>query len=405
MSTARQEPQGPLAGVRVLEIGTMIAGPVAATLLADFGAEVIKIEQPGDGDPIRRIGPFAEGESLWWNVEGRNKQSITIDLHLPEGQRLVRELAAKVDVVIENFRPGTLDKWGIGYQALSQANPHLVMLSVSGFGQTGPYATRPAYDRIALAFAGFLNMTGFPDRPPVRPGTAVADYQAALYGAFSIMVALFHRDHVGSGRGQHIDLSLYESIFRFTDVMLAAYDKLGLTRERKGNDNFAAAPGDHYPTMDGKFIALTVSNNAMFARVCRAIDRPELSDDERFESHAKRYANLAEINDIVGAWISSTPRDQVLATLDREGVAYSLIYGVDDIVRDAHYQARQSFVSVPHPRLGELKMQNITPRFSACPSGPIRPAPSLGEDTDKVLADLLGMSASQIAELREIKVV
>nr|ART90296.1 L-carnitine dehydratase/bile acid-inducible protein F [uncultured bacterium] len=394
-----EEVRGPLTGIRVIEMGTMIAGPVVATLLADFGAEVIKIEHPEGGDPIRNIGPFVNGESLWWNVEGRNKRSITIDLHLPAGQSLVRDLVLGSDLVVENFRPGTMDKWNLSYGDLSKVNPRLVMLSVSGYGQTGPYAQRPAYDRIALAFAGMLNMTGFPDRPPLRPGTAMADYQSALYGAFAAMVALFNRD-AKSGTGQHIDLSLYESIFRFTDVMLTAYDKVGAKRERRGNEHFAAAPGDHFPTRDGKFVALTVSNNAVFARLCRAIGQTGLIEDPRFSSHTLRAAHLQEINSVVADWISAVSHDELRAAFDAEGVAYSFVYTVEDILNDPHYQARESFVTVDHPRMGPLKMQGVMPRMTGTPSSRIRIAPELGSDTDEILKSLLGLTVGEIAALR-----
>lgn len=394
-----KEVRGPLTGIRVIELGTMVAGPVVCTLLADFGAEVIKIEQPAGGDPIRNIGPFVNGESLWWNVEGRNKKSVTVDLRRPAGQQLVRELVGQADLVVENFRPGTMDKWNLGYGALSELNPRIVMLSVSGYGQTGPYAQRPAYDRIALAFAGMLNMTGFPDRPPLRPGTAMADYQSALYGAFASMVALFHRD-TRAGRGQHIDLSLYESIFRFTDVMLTAYDKVGTRRERSGNEHFAAAPGDHFPTRDGRFVALSVSNNAVFARVCRAIGQPGLIDDPRFTNHTLRFTNLREINGIVGRWIASVSHEALEAAFDAEGVAYSFVYSVGDILDDPHYQARESFVTVDHPRMGPIKMQGVLPRMKGTPSSPIRVAPELGIDTDDVLSTLLDRTPEEIAALR-----
>jgi len=248
----RQDRGGPLAGIRVIELGSMIAGPVAATLLGDFGAEVIKIEPPVVGDPIRHSGPFVGEESLYWNVEGRSKRSVTLDLRRPEGQEVLRSLVEHADILIENFRPGTMERWGLDYPRLHARNPRLIMLSTSGFGQTGPNAKRPAYDRVSLAYAGFLNMTGYPDRAPVRPGTALADYQAALLGAFSLMVALYHRDR-GDGVGQQIDLSLFEAVFRFTDVMITAYDKLGTSRNRSGNRHFAAAPGDHYLTGDDKY--------------------------------------------------------------------------------------------------------------------------------------------------------
>src|SRR5918994_1497095 len=285
--------KGPLAGIRVIDIGTMVAGPVAATLLADLGADVIKIEQPGRGDSLRHIGPAVEGESLWWNVEGRNKKSVTLDLHHPEGQRILKEMLKHADVLVENFRPGILGKWNLSREHLKQVNPRLVMLSVSGYGQTGPYANRAGYDRIALAMGGTLNATGYTDRAPVKLGTAMADYSTAILGAFGAMVALYHRDARG-GAGQQIDLSLYETVFRFTDVMVTAYEKMGLPRERTGNLHFAAAPGDHFETCDGRYIVLTVSNDRMFGRLCEVI--PALGGEERYSTHAKRPACVEELN-------------------------------------------------------------------------------------------------------------
>ncbi|WP_198084953.1 CaiB/BaiF CoA-transferase family protein [Variovorax sp. E3] len=390
--------KGPLAGIRVIDIGTMVAGPVAATLLADLGADVIKIEQPGRGDSLRHIGPSVEGESLWWNVEGRNKKSVTLDLHHPEGQRILKEMLKHADVLVENFRPGILGKWNLSWEHLKQVNPRLVMLSVSGYGQTGPYANRAGYDRIALAMGGTLNATGYPDRAPVKLGTAMADYSTALFGAFGIMVALYHRD-MRDGEGQQIDLSLYETVFRFTDVMVTAYDKMGLPRERTGNLHFAAAPGDHFETCDGRYIVLTVSNDRMFGRLCEVI--PALGEEERYSTHAKRTACVEELNVIVAAWIKSLPVLEVCRILEEKGLAYSLIYSIKDIVADPHYEARGTIASVEHPQIGELKMPAVQPRFSGTPSPQIKPAPALGADTDEILRELAGLSVRQIAELRQ----
>ena len=397
--TGGQDRGGVLAGIRVIELGTMIAGPVAATLLGDFGAEVIKIEPPGSGDPIRHSGPFVGEESLYWNVEGRSKRSVTLDLRKPEGQAVLRQLVAHADVLVENFRPGTMARWGLSYDVLKELNPRLVMLSISGFGQTGPNAERPAYDRISLAFAGFLNMTGYPDQPPVRPGTALADYQSALLGAFSIMVALYERDARGGG-GQQIDLSLFEAVFRFTDVMITAYDKLGIERKRSGNRHFAASPGDHYLSSDGKYVALTVAATNVFKRLCTAIGRPELGEEPRFESHIRRVENYDEINGIVADWIKARTAAEVIRILEANGLPHSLIYTPKDIVADAHYAARGAIATLEHPIIGTLKLPAIQPHFSNGPPPAMRPAPALGADTEEVLSELLGMPAADIATLR-----
>lgn len=390
---------GLLAGVRVLDIGTLLAGPGAATLLADHGAEVLKVERPDGGDTMRHFGPFCEGESLTFAVEGRNKKSVTLDLHTPRGQEILRRLAAQSDVVIENFRPGTLARWGLAYEDLCAVNPGIVMLSVTGFGQSGPNAARAGYDRIALAFSGLLNITGFPDRPPVRFGSAIADYATALTGAFAVMSALYHRDALG-GVGQHIDLAMYEALFKFSDVMVTAHDRIGLKRERMGNLFYGAAPGDHFRTQAGRYIALAIASDALFARLCGAMGRPDCVDDPRFASHASRFEHIEAVNAIVAEWMLARPEAEVTHALEQAGVPFSLIYDTDDILADPHYAARGSIASVEHPALGTLRMPGVVPRFLGVPQQPIRPAPGLGAHTDEVLHDLLGMSGTECMQLR-----
>lgn len=394
---------GPLSGIRIIEAGTMVAGPVAATLLGDLGADVIKIEQPGSGDPIRQSGPGPDGESLYYNVENRNKRSLTLNLRDPEGQEILRKLCDQADVLIENFRPGTMKRWGVGYDVLRTRNPNLIMLSISGFGQNGPNAELAAYDRIALSFSGFLNMSGYPDRPPVRPGIAVADYWSALFGAFSVMVALFNRQ-AGRSAGQSIDIAMYETIFRFTDIMITAYDKYGIKRERSGNSHYAAAPGDHYMTSEGRYLVLTVSGNAVFRRLCAAMNK-DLADDPRFANNNLRVQNYDVINGIVAEWVRTTPQDQVIAALTHEGVPHSLIKTVEEIAVDPHYEARGTIVTVDTPRLGPLKMSRALPVFSDIPTPAIKPAPALGEHTKEILSGLLNMSAEDVKMLRECGVV
>lgn len=398
------EAKGPLHGVRVVELGTMVAGPVSATLLGDFGAEVIKIEQPKGGDPIRQSGAIVNGESLYWNVEGRNKQSVTIDMRQTEGQALLRELVKHVDVLIENFRPGTMERWGCGYETLKAINPRLVMLSISGYGQTGPNAQLASYDRVALAFAGFLNITGYPDRPPVRPGTAIADYQTALFGAFGIMIALYHRD-ARNGVGQHIDASLYETIFRFTDTMITAYDKLGIKRNRTGNSHYAASPGDHYLMNDGRYLAMTIAANNVFRRLCVAMGKPELADDPRFATHPARVENYDGINGIVADFVRDTPVDKVLSALREQGVPHSLILSVEEILHDPHYAARESIATIDHPRIGPIKMPAVFPKLSETLPPPLRHAPLLGENTDEILVGMLGIPKAEVDALRDRGVI
>ena len=390
-----------LQGVRVLDIGTMVAGPVAATLLGEFGAEVIKIEKPDGGDSTRNVGPYVEGQSLWWQVEGRNKKSLTLDLRKPEGQQVLRGLVERSDVLIENFRPGTLLRWGLGYDDLSRLNPGLVMCSVSGFGQTGPYSQRAGYDRIGQAFGGLMHITGYPDRPPIRPGTAMADYQSALFAALGVMLALYARDAGGAqGRGQHIDLALYESVFRFTDILAPAFDKLGIVRERQGNLHFAAAPGEHFEMADGRFLILTCSSDGVFRRICEALGQPGLAMDERFRTHDARWKRIAEINGIVAEWVRGNEPAHVTAALDRAGAPYTVALTIADIFADPQYAARQSIAEIVHATMGTLRMPAVVPKLSLTPGAIATPGPDLGQHTDTILQEVLDLSGEDISQLR-----
>ncbi|HEY9459169.1 MAG TPA: CoA transferase, partial [Paralcaligenes sp.] len=378
--------------------------PVAGTLLADFGAEVIKVEQPGCGDTLRGLGPYLEGESLWWNVDGRNKKSITIDLRQEKGQALLRRLVAKSDALVENFRPGTLEKWNSGYKQLAEVNPGLVMLSVSGFGQTGPLAQRAGYDRIALAFSGVMAITGYPDRPPVRIGTSMADYTTATLGAFAVMMALYSRDANG-GTGQQIDLALYEPMFRFTESLTVAYDRLGFVRERTGNVHYGAAPGKNFETSDNRYLTLTISGDTLFKRLCHAIGRAELADDPAYATHKLRWDRVDELNEIVAAWVKNNDVDVITSALDNYGIPFSIALTIAEIIEHPHYKARENIVTVDHPTLGPLKMQGIMPKLSKTPGGPITPAPSLGQHNEEVFFELLGMGASEFRQLSDEGVI
>lgn len=380
-----------LSGLRILDLGTMVAGPVACTLFGDFGAEVIKVEVPERGDTVRDLGPFVDGECLYWSVEARNKKSITLNLREPEGQALLCRLVKEADAVVENFRPGTLERWNLGYDVLKQHNPDLIMLRVSGFGQTGPYRERAGYDRIGLAFGGLMGITGYADRPPVRSGTSTADYQTAILGAFALMMAIYHRDLRGGG-GQEIDLSMYESVIRFTEVLVPEYDRLGVVRERRGNKHFAAAPGEHFKTSDGRYVILTVSADAGFRRLCDAMGRPDLAQDPRYGSHASRWEHVDVLNALVAEWIETQPVEQLCKSLDDAKLAYSFIYSIDDIMKDPHYAARESIATVDQPRIGPVKMAGVFPLFSGAPSKPIEPAPDLGQHNAEVYGDLLGLA-------------
>lgn len=393
-----------LSGLRILDLGTMVAGPIACTLCADFGAEVIKVEVPGRGDTVRELGPFVDGKCLYWSVEARNKKSVTLDLRHPQGRALLLDLVEHVDAVVENFRPGTLEKWGLGYEVLRERNPKLVMLRISGFGQTGPYRERAGYDRIALAFGGLMGITGFPDRPPVRIGTSIADYQSGILGAFALMMAIYHRDLRG-GAGQEIDLAMYESIVRFTEVLVPAYDRLGVVRERRGNKHFAAAPGEHFRTRDGRYLILTISADAGFQRLCKAMGREDWATDPRLATHWQRWEHVDELNAALAAWIEAQPVEQLCAVLDEAKLAYSFIYSVEDILRDPHYAARGTIVPVPDPDIGPVRMAGVVPRFSGTPEKPIEAAPALGQHNAEVYGGLLGLSTERIQALTDAGVL
>ncbi|NYT64691.1 CoA transferase [Alcaligenaceae bacterium] len=389
-----------LGKLRVIDIGTMVAAPVAGTLMADFGAYVIKVEQPKVGDTLRDLDPKVGNESLWWNVDARNKKSITLNLRTPQGQEVLKRLVQDADVVLENFRPGTLEKWGIDYESLTKINPRLVMLSVSGFGQTGPLSNRAGYDRMGLAFSGIMGITGFPDRPPVRIGISLADYTTAILGAFSVMTALYHRD-VNGGKGQHIDLALYESMFRVSEAMTTAYDQLGTIRARTGNVHFGAAPGNNFETQDGGYIVLTCSGDAIFKRLCTAMNRPDLLDDPDLQGHSNRWARIDELNAIVAQWVISTPIDALTDALDDAGVPYSKVMTIEDIVNHPQYQARENIISVEHPTLGPIKMQGVVPRFSNIPTPNVQAAPSIGQHNDVVYLEQMGFSEDEYQHLKD----
>lgn len=387
-----------LEGVKVLDIGTMIAGPVAATMLAEQGADVIKLEHPG-GDPLRKIGPMHKGESLWWQVEGRNKRALSLDLHAEKGQEILRSLVRRTDILIENFRPGTLAKWGLDYESLSRENPRLIMLSISGFGQTGPYATRAAYDRMALAFSGLFDATGYPDLPPVRVGASIADYSAATMGAFACMLALYDLK-LGSGTGRHIDLALYETVFRYMDFAVLQYDQLGQRRERMGNLHPASAPGNTFKTRSGRHLNLTVSQDGLFVRLYEAIGRSDIAHEPDYQTHSGRAPDVERLNGVLADWILSREDTEVFDVFDTHGIPYAMILNMDDIFQHEQYQARGNIQRVDAGSLGTIRMQGIVPRMGA-DADEIRPARRCGEDTEQVLRDELGMDPAEIAALRE----
>ncbi|KAA0236100.1 MAG: Succinyl-CoA--L-malate CoA-transferase beta subunit [Acidimicrobiales bacterium] len=392
----------PLAGLRVLDLGTRISAPFCAGLLGEMGAEVIKVELPGGGDFMREIGPFVETPdedrdySLFWAVEGRGRKGITLDLRTARGQELFRRLAARSDVVCENFRPGTLERWGIGPDRL---DPRLVTVRISVFGQDGPNAHRPGLDRLGIGYGGLLHLTGYEDRPPVRPGVTVSDYLTGVFAAHAAVSALYQRDARGTGKGVVIDACLYGSVLRILEWTLAGYDKLGIVRERSGNRLPTSAPLDNYPTADAKYVCIVAGSDANFRRLCRAMQRPDLAEDPRFERLAARAEHSDVINDMVAAWTSKLPAAEIEKRCIAEDVPVATAYTAADIFTDAHMADRGDLVTVDDPVVGALRQQAPFPRFAGeqppTPCG----APTLGQDNREVFAELLGLSDAEVGEL------
>src|SRR5262245_33458967 len=396
----------PLGGVRVLDLGTRIAAPFCAGLLGEMGAEVVKIEQPGRGDFMREIGPFMDADdgnySLFWSVEGRGRKSVTLDLRRPAGQDVFRRLAATVDVVVENFRPGTLEQWHIGPADL---DPKLVVVRISAFGQDGPYARRPGLDRMGIGYGGLLELTGYPDRPPVRVGVTISDYLTGVFAAQAALGALYARDAHRTGTGAVIDASLYGSVLRILEWTLPAYEKLGLLRSREGNRLANSAPIDNYPTADGKFVCIVAGGQANFSRLCKAMERLDVLDDPRFKTLADRATHNDEINAIVAEWTSSLPAAEVEARCVEMDVPVATAYTAADIFADEHFDARGDIITVDDPVAGPLRQQAPYPRRVGEPVPVPSGAPRLGEHTDEVLTEWLGLAPDDIRALRDEGVV
>jgi crotonobetainyl-CoA:carnitine CoA-transferase CaiB-like acyl-CoA transferase len=398
---------GPLEGVRVLDIGTRIAAPFCAGVMGEMGAEVVKIEQPGTGDFMREIGPFVDGEdgdaySMFWAVEGRGRKSVTLDLRREQGQEVFRRLAATSDVVVENFRPGTLEQWHIGPGDL---DTRLVVVRISAFGQDGPYAARPGLDRMGIGYGGLLNLTGYPDRPPVRVGVTISDYLTGVFSAHAAVAALYARDARRSGKGAVIDAALYGASLRILEWTIAAYDRLGVVREREGNRLANSAPLDNYPTADGRYVCIVAGSDANFARLCKAMDRPDLLDDPRFTKLADRAAHGDEINGVVTEWTRARSAAEVEDACVAYDVPVATAYTAADMFADPHFAARGDLVEVEDPVVGPTRQQAPFPRFAGeSPSAPAG-APRLGQHTREVLGDALGISDTELDSLRSDGVI
>ena len=389
--------KGPLSDLRVVEMGTLIAGPFCGQVLGDFGADVIKVEDPGKGDPMRQWGrSLPKGLSPWWPVIGRNKRSVALDLRQAEGRELALALIDQADVLIENFRPGALEKWGMGYDALAARNPRLVMARVSGFGQTGPYSERAGYGLIGEAMGGLRYVTGEPDRPPARAGISIGDSLTALHAVIGVMMALHHRER--TGRGQMIDAALYESVISVMENLVTEYDLTGYVRERSGSVLPGIAPSNVYPCANGESLLIGGNGDAVFARLAATMGREDLAADPRYATHAARGENQAELDDIVSAWTRNWPLPELLALLETNGVPCGRIFRAPDMLEDPQFTARQSIVEVDHPVFGKVKMQNAFPRLSETPGSVRWPGPALGAHTREVL-ESLGVDAGRLADL------
>jgi len=394
----------PLNGLRVIEMGSLIAGPFCGQVLGDFGAEVIKLEDPKAGDPMRQWGRTKpKGHSPWWPVIGRNKKSVTLDLRTPEGRDVARALIAKADVVVENFRPGTLEKWGMGYDDLARDNPGLVMARVSGFGQTGPYSHRAGYALIGEAMGGLRHITGEPDRPPARAGISIGDSLAGLNAALGVMMAIHARHR--TGKGQVVDAAIYESVLTVMENLITEYDLSGYVRERSGAILPGIAPSNVYPTRGGELILIGANQDTLFKRLCEVMGRPELATDARYRDHAARGANQVQLDATIGGWTVEHDIETLLPLLEDAGLAVGRVYRAPDMLEDPQFIARESIVEVAHPVFGTVKMQNAFPRLSDTPGGVRWPGPGLGEHTDAVLREVAGLSGEAITGLRERKVI
>ena len=394
---------GPLSDLRVIEMGTLLAGPFCGQILGDMGAEVIKVEPPGQGDPMRVWGRQKQGDpSLWWPVVARNKKAITLDLRQPEGQQVLRELVEKADFLLENFRPGTLEKWGLGWSELNAINPRLIMIRVSGFGQTGPYARQAGFGAIGEAMGGLRYVVGDPSTPPSRMGISIGDSLAATFACIGALSALHHRDK--TGRGQVVDSAIYEAVLNMMESLITEYDKVGYIRERTGAILPNVAPSNVYQTSDG-MVLIAANQDTVFSRLAEAMGRPELAADPKYSTHGARGAHQAELDALVEQWTRTLTTRAVLEAMDKFGVPAGLIYRAPDMLADPHFQAREAIVTIPHPDFGELRMQNVAPKLSETPGGVRSPSPSLGQHNDEVYLELLGLEPGRYEDLKSRRVV
>ncbi len=394
---------GALSDLRVLELGTLLAGPFCGQLLGDMGAEVIKIEPPNQGDPMRVWGRQKHGDpSLWWPVVARNKKSITLDLRQKAGQDVLKELITKADFLLENFRPGTMEKWGLDYAALGAINPRLIMIRVSGYGQTGPYAHRAGFGAIGEAMGGLRYVVGDPSSPPSRMGISIGDSLAATFACVGALSALHYREK--TGRGQVVDSAIYEAVLSMMESLITEYDKTGFIRERTGAILPNIAPSNVYPTADG-LVLIAANQDTVFKRLCEAIGQPAMTQHPDYANHQARGVNQRKLDELIGRWSSQRPTKDVLDLMDRHGVPAGLIYRAPEMLDDPQFAARRAIVTVTHPQFGELKMQNVAPKLSETPGGIRSPSPDLGQHNDEIYRQLMQYSPQRIDDLHRSAVI
>jgi crotonobetainyl-CoA:carnitine CoA-transferase CaiB-like acyl-CoA transferase len=396
---------GPLEGLKVLDIATIVAAPLAATLLADYGADVLKIEMPGQGDGVRAFPPFKDGKPLWWKTVNRNKKLATLDLRKPEGAALFKRMLPHFDVLIENFRPGTLDRWGLSKEVLWSIQPRLVILRATAFGQDGPYRDRPGFARIFEAMGGLTYITGEADGQPMHPGYPIGDSIGGLFGAVGVLAALWKRAKDPNAPGEEIDLALTEAVFRLLDVLPVEFDQLGVARSRIGNGNAYSAPAAVYRTRDDRWVTLAGSTNALFAANCRAIGRPDLIDDPRFSNNAWRVEHSKELNAIVSDWCRSHTLAEVLAAFAAEEGTLAPIHSIDQIAADPQSRAREMITRVPDRDFGSVAMANIVPRFTVDRAQLNTSAGNIGQDNREIYHDWLGLSELEVERLAQQKII
>jgi len=398
MTTDKTVKNGPLSDLRLIEMGTLLAGPFCGQLMGDFGAEIIKVEPPGKGDPMREWGQEkAHGMSLWWPVIARNKKSVTLNLREKEGQEIARELISKADFLLENFRPGTMQRWNLSYEELKKINPGLIMIRVSGYGQTGPYSKRAGFGAVGEAMGGLRYVCGDPSTPPSRMGISIGDSLAATFACIGALSALHHRER--TGEGQVVDSAIYEAVLNMMESLITEYDKGGYIRERQGSILPNVAPSNVYPTKDGKMILIAANQDTVFGRLAEAMGRPELAEEERYKTHSARGANQVELDDLVAAWTRTVNAQELEDMMDEYGIPSGKIYRAPDMLEDAHFKAREAIIKTQHPKFGELLMQNVAPKLSATPGSVRTAGPELGQHNDEIYQGLLNYDAKRMEAL------